>query len=138
MKSFWLGRPAFADVLVGCETLQGLQSPGVIVGCDEVGKVSFELIVSIVMVALESRFRDRAVHALDLAIESGTASIAASSLCAQTLWTSSAITTSIPSHSNTPSPPTTSSLPSNASADTMRKLRHRSGANFWFKTLDLQ
>ena len=32
------------------------------------GKVSFELIVSIVMVALNGRFLDRAVHALDLTV----------------------------------------------------------------------
>jgi len=38
------------------------------VGVDEVGKVSFELIVSIVMVALNGRFLDRAVHALDLTV----------------------------------------------------------------------
>jgi transposase len=34
-----------------------------------------------------------------------------------------------------PSPPTTSSLPSNASADTILKPRHRNVANFWFRTL---
>jgi hypothetical protein len=70
-ESFWLGSPAFADVFVGCEALQGLQPPSVVVGGDEVGKVSFELIVSIVMVALDGRFLDRAVHALDLAIGPG-------------------------------------------------------------------
>lgn len=70
-ESFWLGSPAFAGVFVGCEALQGLQPPSVIVGGDEVGKVSFELIVSIVMVALDGRFLDRAVHALDLAIGLG-------------------------------------------------------------------
>src|SRR5262249_7474985 len=67
-ESFWLGSPAFADVFVRRESLQGLQPPSVVVGVDEVGKVSFELIVSIVMVALDCRFLDRAVHALDLAI----------------------------------------------------------------------
>ena len=70
-ESFWLGSPAFADVVVRREALQGLQPPGVVVGVDEVGKVSFELIVSIVMVALDGRFLDRAVRALDLAIGPG-------------------------------------------------------------------
>jgi hypothetical protein len=60
----------------------------------------------------------------------GAASIAASRLCAQTLWTSSVITLPIPSHSNGSSPPATSSLPSNASADTILKLRHHNAANF--------
>jgi hypothetical protein len=70
-ESFWLGSPAFADVFVWCEALQGLQPPSVVVGGDEVGKVSFELVVSIVIVALDGRFLDRAVHALDLAIDPG-------------------------------------------------------------------
>jgi hypothetical protein len=70
-ESFWLGSPAFADVFVRREAFQGLQPPSVVVGVDEVGKVSFELIVSIVMVALDGRFLDRAVHALDLAIGPG-------------------------------------------------------------------
>ncbi len=70
-ESFWLGRPAFAGVFVGCEALQGLQLPSVVVGGDEVGKVSFELIVPIVMIALGGRFLDRAVHALDLVIGPG-------------------------------------------------------------------
>ena len=70
-ESFWLGSPAFADVFVRREALQGLQPSSVVVGVDEVGEVSFELIVSIVMVALDGRFLDRAVHALDLAIGPG-------------------------------------------------------------------
>jgi len=41
------------------------------VGVDEVGKVSFELIVSIVIIALDGRFLDRAIHSLDLAIGPG-------------------------------------------------------------------
>ena len=65
---FWLGSPAFADVFVRREALQGLQPPSVVVGIDEVGEVSFELIVSIVMIALDGRFFDCSVHVLDLAI----------------------------------------------------------------------
>ena len=38
----------FADVFVRREAFQGLQPPGASAGADEVGKVSFELIVSIV------------------------------------------------------------------------------------------
>jgi hypothetical protein len=67
-ESFRLGSPAFADVFVRREALQGLQPSSVVVGVDEVGEVSFELIVSIVMVALDGRFLDRAVRALDLSI----------------------------------------------------------------------
>ena len=71
MKSFWLGSPGFADVFVRRETLEGLQPPSVVVGIDEVGEVGFELIVSVVIVALDGRFLDRAVHALDLTIGPG-------------------------------------------------------------------
>ena len=42
-ESFWLGSPAFADVFVRREAFQGIQPPSVVVGVDEVGKVSFEL-----------------------------------------------------------------------------------------------
>mgnify|MGYP007000750092 CR=1 FL=1 len=70
-ESFWLGSPALADVFVGCETLQGLQPPSVVVGGDEVGKVGFELIVSIVMVAFDGCFLDRSVYAFDLTIGPG-------------------------------------------------------------------
>jgi len=64
--SFWLGSPASADAFVRREALQDHQPPNVIVY--EVGEVSFELIVSIPVVALEGRFLDRAVHPLDLDI----------------------------------------------------------------------
>lgn len=81
-ESFWLGSAAFADAFVGREAIQGLQPSSVVVGGDEVGKMSFELIMSVVMVAdsdfdlsgktvagcQHARFLDRAVHALDLAI----------------------------------------------------------------------
>ena len=40
----------------------------IVVGVDEVGEVRFELIVAIVMIALDGRFLDRPVHAFDLAI----------------------------------------------------------------------
>ena len=63
-ESFWLRSPAFADVFVRREALQGLQPPSVVVGGDEVGKVNFKLIVSIVVVALDGRFLDTAVSRL--------------------------------------------------------------------------
>jgi hypothetical protein len=45
----WLESPAFADVFVRREALQGFQPSSVVVGVDEVGKVSLKLIVSIVV-----------------------------------------------------------------------------------------
>ncbi|MCK1539864.1 hypothetical protein IVB06_31485 [Bradyrhizobium sp. 171] len=61
------GKSSVEDVFAGCEALQGLQPPSLVLGGEKVGKVSSELIVS-VMVALDGRFLDRAVHALDQAI----------------------------------------------------------------------
>ncbi|MCK1406904.1 hypothetical protein IVB48_16310 [Bradyrhizobium sp. 76] len=66
-ESCWLGN-SIEDVFAGCEALPGLQPPSLVLGGEKVGKVSSELIVSIVMVALDGRFLDRAVHALDQAI----------------------------------------------------------------------
>lgn len=66
-ESCWLGN-SIEDVFAGCEALPGLQPPSLVLGGEKVGKVSSELIVSIVMVALDDRFLDRAVHALDQAI----------------------------------------------------------------------
>jgi len=54
-ESVWLGSPAFANEFVGCEALQGLEPPSIVVGTDEVGKVCFELVV---MIALDGRFLD--------------------------------------------------------------------------------
>jgi hypothetical protein len=59
----WLGSPAFTDVFVRRESLQGLRPPSVVASINEVGKVIFELIVSIVMIALNSGYLDRSVHA---------------------------------------------------------------------------
>jgi hypothetical protein len=50
-------RKVLQDVFVRREALQGLQPPSVVVGVDEVGKVSFELIVSIVMIALTAELQ---------------------------------------------------------------------------------
>ena len=53
---FWLGSPGkFPDGFVRRESLEGLQPPSVVVGIDEVGEVGFELIVSVVIVALDGR-----------------------------------------------------------------------------------
>jgi len=70
-ESVWLGSPAFADVSVRREAFQSFESPSVVVGVDEVGEVCFELIVSIVMIALDGRFLDRPIHALDLTVGPG-------------------------------------------------------------------
>ena len=65
-ESFRLGCPSFE--LVGGEAIKGLQSPGEVVGGDEVGKMPNELIVRFVVISLDGRVLDCPVHPLDLSI----------------------------------------------------------------------
>lgn len=60
--------PGFADGLVRRQAAQGLQTALEVIGGDEVGEVLPELIVAVVVGALDGRVLDRAVHPLDLAI----------------------------------------------------------------------
>jgi len=46
----------------------GLQSPGEVVGGDEVGEMPNELIVGFVVISLDGRVLDRPVHPLDLSV----------------------------------------------------------------------
>ncbi len=57
--------------LWGVEAAQGLGASPVIVGIDEVAEVRCQLSVAVVVVALDRRFLDRAVHAFDLAVGPG-------------------------------------------------------------------
>ena len=67
-EPFRLARPALADELVWSEAFEGLQAPPEVVGADEVIEVTFKLLMTVVMVALDGGFLDGAVHSLDLAI----------------------------------------------------------------------
>lgn len=70
-KSVWLGCPYFADVFEGCEALEGLQPPPVIVGVDEVVEMCSELRVAVIMVSFDGSLLDRPVHPFDLPIGPG-------------------------------------------------------------------
>src|SRR5215470_6625761 len=70
-EPFRLARSALADELVWSEAFEGLQAPPEIVGADEVIEVTFKLLMTVVMVALDGGFLDGAVHSLDLAIGPG-------------------------------------------------------------------
>ncbi len=67
-EPFWLGSPLFADELVGRESLEGLEPAAEVVGVDEVLEVPPQLIMAIVVEALDGRVLDGAVHALDLSV----------------------------------------------------------------------
>jgi hypothetical protein len=63
--------PEFAEVFVGREPFEGLESSGEVIGFEEVVQVRFELVVGVVEVSLDSRVLDGSVHALDLPVGPG-------------------------------------------------------------------
>ena len=70
-KFIWCLRPEFAEVFVGREAFEGLESPGEVVGVEEVVQVRFELVVGVVEVSLDGGVFDGSVHAFDLPIGPG-------------------------------------------------------------------
>ena len=60
--------PSFADELVGCEALEGLQPPAEVVGAHEVGEVLPELVMGLVVVPLDGCLLQGPVHPLDLSV----------------------------------------------------------------------
>lgn len=60
--------PHLADGLVGCESFEGLEPASEVLGGDEVAEMLPELIVAVVVVALDDGFLDGAVHALHLTL----------------------------------------------------------------------
>ena len=63
--------PELAEVFVGREAFEGLESSGEVVGPEEVVQVRFELVVGVVEVALDRSVLDGSVHALDLPVGPG-------------------------------------------------------------------
>ena len=68
VESFGLFCPGPTDELVGCEAFEGFEPLGEVVGGDEIGEMVTQLVVALVVEALDGRVFDRAVHALDLPI----------------------------------------------------------------------
>ena len=67
-EPFGFGCPDFADVFIRGEALEGLQPPAKIVGADEVCEMGIELLVAVVVIALDGGFLDGPVHAFDLTV----------------------------------------------------------------------
>jgi hypothetical protein len=67
-EPFGFGCPDFADVFIPGEAFEGLQPPAKIVGADEVCEMGIELLVAVVVIALDGGFLDGPVHAFDLTI----------------------------------------------------------------------
>jgi hypothetical protein len=71
IESFRLIYPSFADELVGCQPFEGLETACEVVGIDKVGEMPKQLVVTVIVVAMDSGLLDGAVHAFDLAIGPG-------------------------------------------------------------------
>jgi hypothetical protein len=60
--------PYLADVFVWGEALEGLEPAAEVVGRDEVGEVTSKLVMGVVVVALDDRLPEGAVHTFDLPV----------------------------------------------------------------------
>jgi len=70
-ESFWIVCPCFADGFVGREALERRETLGEVIGGDEVGEVSAQLVVAFVMEAFCGGVLDRPVHSLGLTVGPG-------------------------------------------------------------------
>ena len=68
IEPFGFDCPSFADELVRGETFEGLEPTAEIIGVDEIGEMSAQLVVIVIVVSLNGRVLDRAVHSLDLTV----------------------------------------------------------------------
>jgi hypothetical protein len=66
-EPLWLRSPEFADELVGRLAFEGLEAAEIVSG-DEVGEVPAELVMALVVEALDGGVLDGTVHPLDHAI----------------------------------------------------------------------
>lgn len=88
-EPFRLLCPCFADELVGGEALEGLQSPGKVVGVDELAEVLLQLAVAVVVESSDSGVLDGSVHPLDLAVCPWMVDLGVSVVdCFETVWLS--------------------------------------------------
>jgi hypothetical protein len=69
VESFRLGCPAFADELEWGETFERLEPAGKIAGVYEVAQMSSQLVMAVVVVALDGCLFDGPVHSLHLTID---------------------------------------------------------------------
>ena len=68
---FWLRGPGLTDEFVWRETFEGLEASAEVVGVDEVVEMLGELLMAVIMKALDGRFFDGPVHPLDLPVRPG-------------------------------------------------------------------
>ena len=70
-KSIWFLLPAFADEFEGREATESLEAFGEVVSSDEVAEGGSQLVVAVIVVALNRSLFDGAVHPLHLPISPG-------------------------------------------------------------------
>jgi hypothetical protein len=70
-KFIWGLGPELAEVFVGSEAFERLESSGEVIGLEEVVQVRFELVMGVVEVSLHRSVLDGSVHALDLPVSPG-------------------------------------------------------------------
>jgi len=70
-KSVWGLRPELAEVFVGREAFERLESSCEVVGSEEVGQVRFELVMGVVEVSFDRSVLDGPVHPFDLPVSPG-------------------------------------------------------------------
>jgi len=64
-KSIRFFLPASADEFVGGKAAESLESFDEVVGCDEVAEMNAQLVMAVVVAALNRGFFDGAIHTLD-------------------------------------------------------------------------
>ena len=67
-KAFRLLLPTLADVLVGRQPSKHLESFGKVISREKLREMLFELLVRLIVVALDRRLLDGAIHPLDLSV----------------------------------------------------------------------
>jgi hypothetical protein len=68
LKAVWFVLPTFDAVFIGRKSVEGFKPFGEVVGLQEVVEMLLQLRVSFVVIALDSSFLQRPVHAFNLAV----------------------------------------------------------------------
>ena len=67
-KAFWLLLPTLADVFIGSKPPKSLETFSKVIGGKELREMLLELLMRLVVIALDRRFLDSAIHSLDLPV----------------------------------------------------------------------
>ena len=68
LKAFRLLLPAFTDLLVVRQSLESFETLGKVIGREELSEMLLELVVRLIVIALDGCLLDSAIHPLDLPV----------------------------------------------------------------------